>query len=288
MAQARDTGAARGRWGERTAEQLRDHYEIEKELADRLRRASKEQRRSLYSEVYDELFRRVANHPQLVRRQDPNWQRDQVAYQMKLLSRFVTPETVFLEVGAGDCALSLHVAQRAGSVYAVDVSHEIADQHAAPDHFRLIISDGTSIPVPPGSVTLAYSNQLMEHLHPDDALEQLRNLHRALAPGGRYLCVTPNRLSGPHDISKYFDRVATGFHLAEYTAGDLSRLFREVGFHKLTGYVNIKGVYRRCPLRLLRLLETTLSMLPFSPRRRVANNSTIAGILGLVLVGHKP
>jgi hypothetical protein len=38
----------------------------------------------------------------------------------------------------------------------------------------------------------------------------------------------------------------------------------------------------------LRLLETALSMLPFAPRRRVANISTVAGILGLVLVGHKP
>ena len=287
MAKNRDTGAAYRRWGERTAEQLRDHYEIEKELADRLRHATKEQRRSLYSEVYDELFRRVPHHPQLVRRHDPNWQRDQVACQMKLLRRFVTPETVFLEVGAGDCALSLHLAQQTRSVYAVDVSHEIAGQRTVPDNFRLIISDGTSIPVPPGSVTLAYSNQLMEHLHPENALEQLRNLHRGMAPGGRYLCITPNRLSGPHDVSKYFDRVATGLHLAEYTAGDLSRIFREVGFHKLTCYVNIQGVYRQCPLRLLRLLETTLIMLPFSPRHRVANISTVAGVLGLAMVGHK-
>jgi predicted SAM-dependent methyltransferase len=34
------------------------------------------------------------------------------------------------------------------------------------------------------SVDLAYSNQLMEHLHPDDASEQLANVYRALKPGG--------------------------------------------------------------------------------------------------------
>ena len=82
---------------------------------------------------------------------------------------------------------------------------------------HVVLSDGVSVEVPAASVTLAYSNQLMEHLHPDDALVQLRNIVRALAPGGLYVR-HPNRLTGPHDISMYFDRVATGFHLKEYTA----------------------------------------------------------------------
>ena len=41
---------------------------------------------------------------------------------------------------------------------------------------------------------------------PEDAVEQLRHLHAALAPGGVYLCITPSRLTGPHDISYLFDR----------------------------------------------------------------------------------
>ena len=62
----------------------------------------------------------------------------------------------------------------------------------------------------------------MEHLHPDDALEQLQNIYSALVPGGIYLCITPNRLSGPQDVSRDFDMVATGFHLKEYTISELS------------------------------------------------------------------
>ena len=61
-------------------------------------------------------------------------------------------------------------------------------------NFELIISDGISIPVPAGSIDFAYSNQLMEHLHPDDAESQLENVFTALRPGGAYLCITPNRL----------------------------------------------------------------------------------------------
>src|SRR3712207_6241441 len=49
----------------RTPARVRHHYEVERELADRLRRAGPGERLRLYSEVYDELFRRVPDHPQL-------------------------------------------------------------------------------------------------------------------------------------------------------------------------------------------------------------------------------
>ena len=75
--------------------------------------------------------------------------------------------------------------------------------------------------MPAGSVDLAFSDQLMEHLHPDDAVEQLRNIHRALKPGGVYVCVTPNRLYGPSDISAFFDDEARGFHLKEYSLDEI-------------------------------------------------------------------
>lgn len=120
---------------------------------------------------------------------------------MGFLGRFVNHRDItFLEVGPGDCALSLEVARFAKQVYAVDVSSEIVKGFICPPNFRLVISDGSRVPVSPGSVNVAYSNQLMEHLHPDDAWEQLNNIYRALVPGGIYVCMTSNRLNGPHDV----------------------------------------------------------------------------------------
>jgi len=58
------------RYKKRTYEELKEHYEIEKELAEGLRNSTKEQRRKLYSSVYDELFERVPQHPQLTRKVD--------------------------------------------------------------------------------------------------------------------------------------------------------------------------------------------------------------------------
>ena len=202
---------------DRTAADLREHYEVERELAARLREASPRERAALYTSTYDELFRRLPNHPQLVRKHDPSVTRSGVDLQMVILRRYLGGDSVFLEMGPGDCSLTREAARHARHCYGIDVSTEITRKDDWPANLELIISDGTSVPVPEGSVDVAYSNQLMEHLHPDDAKEQLTNLHRALRTGGRYICRTPNRLSGPHDISAYFDEVATGFPLREYT-----------------------------------------------------------------------
>jgi len=271
----------------RTPEQIREHYEIEKELAGRLRAASKEERRRLYTALYDELYRRVPLHPQLTQKADPAARAEAVAVQMRLLRRFLTPGSVFLEVGPGDCSLAFEAAKSAKKVYAVDVSGEITKGAARPANFELILSDGSSIPVPAGSVHVAYSNQLMEHLHPDDALEQLRNVYAALAPGGRYVCITPNRLTGPHDVSEHFDEVATGFHLKEYTATELARIFKAAGFSRISAFASYREQFFAVPVFLLKIAESVVAVLPRSSRRQVARRLPFRALLRAAVVGEK-
>src|SRR5262245_31747157 len=225
----------------RSMDELRHHYEVERELAEKLRKAGKDDRTRLYSEVYDELFRRVPNHPLLQRKTDPALQQALVDSQLRLLKPFLKPAAVFMELGPGDCSLSLAVSPFVKKVYAVDVSKEITGDASAKVPYELIFSDGTNIDVPAGSVHVAYSNQLMEHLHPDDAAQQLTSIYEALAPGGIYICITPHRFMGPGDISYYFDEVATGFHLKEYTNTELAALFRSTGFSIVQSYVGVRG-----------------------------------------------
>jgi len=216
----------------RTQERVRAHYEIEVELADRLRRAPPEERRRLYGEVYDELFRRVPDHPQLVRREDSGTQAAYAERQVALIREFLPEGGNYVEIGAGDCATVRRVARFASTAAAVEVSADIVPSDL-PSNVRVVISDGVSVPVAEGSADVVYSNQLMEHLHPEDAMEQLRNIADVLRPGGRYICITPNRLSGPHDISAAFDDEARGFHLREYTYRELGAALRRAGFRRI-------------------------------------------------------
>lgn len=277
---------------ERSAEQIRQHYLIEKELAARLRAANKEERQHLYRDVYDELFRSVPDHPQLQsKRASARVQADvyhqSINHRLDFLRKRLSPEVTYLEIGPGDCSLAIEVAKHVRKVYAVDVSAEIAKDVALPGNLELIISDGCSIPVPENSIDLAYSDQLMEHLHPDDAMDQLKNVYRALAPGGGYICITPNRLSGPHDVSQYFDDVATGFHLKEYTLTELLRIFRSVGFRRFQVLVGARGTHFQVPAILAKGLEFLLEKAGGRLGGRVARGLPLRLILGVKLIAWK-
>lgn len=274
----------------RTREQLEKHYLVEKELANRLRHSTKEERKSLYTALYDELCMKVPDRPSLKRKKDAAAVAWVVANRMQLLGNFLQPDSVYLEIGPGDCNLAFEVAKHVKKVYAVDVSNEITKHAQTPANFELVISDGCTIPAPTNSVNIAYSHQLMEHLHPDDAIEQLKNIYQALAPGGVYICITPNRLSGPHDVSQYFDDVATGFHLKEYLLTELYDLFKSVGFSKVSLIKSYKQTHFEIPLfpvtiAIFKALEAILEGLPFSLRRKIAGLPLL--FRGMTVIGIK-
>jgi SAM-dependent methyltransferase len=271
----------------RTENQVRHHYTVEKELAARLRNAPRANRTSLYGDTYDELYQRVPDHPQLMRPTDAVAAEKIVRDKMLLLRRFLAPEKTFLELGAGDCRLALRVAREVKKSYALEVSREVSKNLDAPSNFDLVYSAGTDVPIPNGSIHVAYSYQLMEHIHPEDAFEQLHSIYEVLAQSGIYVCITPNRLTGPHDVSRYFDREASGFHLREYTIGELHSLFRSVGFSETLAYVGIKGRYARVPIWLIKGLERGLDILPWRQRSVVTELPGIHHLLMAAVVAIK-
>jgi SAM-dependent methyltransferase len=271
----------------RTPDRLRAHYEVERELADRLRAADRETRARLYAEVYDELYRRVPDHPQLRSKVDARARRAMLEDQIGVLRGFLGPDATFMEIGAGDCALCVALAPSVRRVIAVEVSDEVSKGVPPLPNFSLVLSDGQSVPVPPESVSVAYSNQVMEHLHPDDARAQLAGIRAALAPGGVYVCITPNRIAGPHDISKYFDRIATGFHLKEYTVGELAALMREAGFSRVAAIVGARGRFVRVPAAWMSALEGLLMLLPEGLRRRAMRLPVLRNQLSIRLAAHR-
>ncbi|HEX5983686.1 MAG TPA: class I SAM-dependent methyltransferase, partial [Solirubrobacterales bacterium] len=126
--------------------------------------------------------------------------------------------------------------------------------------------------LPPDSVDLAFSHDVVEHLHPDDMLDHARAVLRVLRPGGVYVCITPNRLSGPHDVSRHFAESPEGFHLREYSATELAAALRQSGFSRVKVFLAAGG-HRLSPLlpaAVVRPLEAAIGALPRRLRRRAA------------------
>jgi SAM-dependent methyltransferase len=275
---------ARKRGDLRTDAQILEHYWIERELADRLRRAPAAERGREYRDVYDELFRRVPHHPQLqqVEREEAAAGRNhEIEQDLGFLRRFLEPGSVYMEIGAGDCALTLRIAGEVAEAHAVEVSETITRDLARPDNFELHLTDGTHIPLPEGTVTVAFSDQLIEHLHPDDARVQLGEVCRTLAPGGVLVCITPNRLYGPRDISEYFDERATGLHLREYSAREIRALLVDAGFDRVRFYAGARGAFIPMPFFAVAAVESVLDRLPFGLRKKLADNAPMRALLGL-------
>jgi SAM-dependent methyltransferase len=270
-----------------TDDQLRQIFDLEKSLASKLRLAGKEERRKLYGPVYKEYFSALSFHPQLLVRDDKNKLHLKIGFQLKIIKKFITPDDVFLEIGSGDGHLCYEVAKIAKKVYAYEVSDVISRGLKIPDNYQQILSDSFVFPVDDNSVDIAYSNSLIEHLHEDDAFDQLISIHVFLKKGGKYICVTPNKYTGPHDISRFFDEPYSCFHLKEYSCVDLRKLFLDAGFRKGRFYIFIKGRYYKSPFFVMRSLDYFLKNLKEKNKNRLIHSKIGSILLDYVFVGIK-
>jgi len=245
-------------------DRLRRHFEIERELADRLRRASKKERKTLYGELYDELFRRVEMPG------NSEAQRAQVGLLLELVRPLIEGRRSFLEIGAGSCDLSLALAERLDRVWAVDAVDPGLSTESTPPSFHFVGAEALRESVPRGSVDVALSCHFVEHLHPDDLADHLGDMFNLLVDDGAYVVITPNRIYGPHDISRGFSDHAVGLHLCEYTHRDLALALRRAGFPDIRVFRRL-GEPPRSGGALIGLVEQVVGALPGRWRRALVS-----------------
>jgi SAM-dependent methyltransferase len=221
--------------------------------------------------VYQQRSERIPHHPLVRAAGDESAQAAAAVPQAALLRPFLTSRSRFCELGAGDGAVARAVAPLVEHALALDVTDALALPDDPAIGFEFRVFDGFELGVPDDSLDLIYSNDVAEHLHPEDLLDQVIAAGRALRDGGRYVCVTPNRISGPHDISRTFADTPRGFHLREYTATELAGVFREAGFGDVKFFLAAAG--RRLtpvlPAGVLRPVEALLERLPHPLRKRL-------------------
>lgn len=254
----------------RTPERIRHHYEVERELAAKMRSSNQSERTELFKTLYNELFERVPDHPRLVRRVTPEDSRRKVDGQLRLLRPFLTPDCTLLEIAPGDCRLAHAASRLCREVIGVDISDQQGENAETPDNFRLEVYDGYHVDLPDAVADLAFSYQFLEHLHPDDVPLHLSLVRRLLKPGGRYVLDTPHRFSGPHDISHSFGDELVCFHFQEWTFRSMEKQLRSAGFRDVRVFRG--GSYQ--PTELVagvnKVAESIVGLLPSRLRKLVS------------------
>jgi SAM-dependent methyltransferase len=270
------------------AERDREHWLIERGLREELLRSSPAQRDDVYRDVYNRLFDQVPWHEGNQRAEDVENAYEDLWF--RLYGPLTRPGDTLVDLGSGRGSLIRRFAPAVTACVGIDASDAMVElsRRTAPTNAEFVVGSIVEPPLPPGSADMVISRQVMEHLHPDDAARHLAAVHGLLRPGGRFLIETPSRLTGPWDISRSFSSEATGFHLREYTVGELSTMLRTAGFRRVRSpAVPSRVLMRLGPLRshayvpggAKGALEKVLARFPRAARRKVAPALVLRGVL---------
>jgi len=265
--------------------------------AKRLRESSFRERRRLYNEAYSIVSKLAIQRFKSSNPEERTAGTSRLLTQ--LLCQLVDKDDDVLEIGCGRGYTCLMLAPHVKSIVGTEVSEaslieseEILSQRKIKNAeikpvsaFELIDNFSKN------EFNVCISIDVIEHLHPEDAKEHLKQVFHVLKPGGRYIVVMPNRISGPHDITKdeYPEaKEALGFHLNESTYREMTNIMRTIGFNKFQVFHPQKS-YKRCikPLFLWYqfsiISEMVYKKLPYLFRHNIFEK-----IISIRLIGYKP
>ena len=194
------------------------------------------ERALLYHELYDKLFAFLKIHvPEL---EIFGFNPDLIESNSNLFEN-----KVVLDYGCGYGVSTDLISKKAHFVYGIDASQVVIEE-ANRKYAKLLANVELrchSIPKLPFESEMfdtVYSNDLLEHMHPEDLNIHLTEIYRILKSDGKYLFWTPGRRLGPWDCTQFFYPRGMGFksrgvHIREYTYGELIAIIQEIGFRKI-------------------------------------------------------
>ncbi|MGH9585919.1 MAG: class I SAM-dependent methyltransferase [Acidobacteriaceae bacterium] len=154
------------------------------------------------------------------------------------------------EVGSGAGTLAAYLNRNGFDCTATEITKERGQKKAAPGQEGLHWhqTDGVHLDhfEQPGSYDYVLSDQVVEHLHPEDILTHFRTARALLKPGGSYFVRTPHRRFGPHDLSRVFKLKRPVFmHLHEFNYLEFASIARECGYSRVLAVTNLGPISRK-------------------------------------------
>lgn len=237
---------------------IKAEYESEKMIHQRFFNSDQEERKRLYLELYNNHFSKFPKAFQSFEDADK---------EIGVISRFLNKNKLMLEIGTGDGHFAKEVYKHVEKLTTLDVAEKSNQALEEIPEIKQLQFNGLEADLPADHFDIAYSNQIFEHLHPDDAGAHLKIARKALKPGGKYIIITPHRYCGPHDLSRHFDREARGLHLREYTYQEIYKIAKNNNFSKCEIYIQRNRYSLRVCRQMIFCFEKFLNILPYRIRK---------------------
>lgn len=217
-----------------TERMILDHWNLEKQLTSELRQSNPESRWATFDSCYTRLYTELDWLNQFTDGADSRSPQERFGSWLELIG---PPPKRIYEIGSGKGGLISFLADLGYDCRGTEITRvrgeKLLSESPMSTNLSWGISDGVHLDrfEPPETYDVVVSDQVIEHLHPDDLESHLRSVQAILRKGGRYIFNTPNSYTGPHDVSRVFNRgEAEGMHLKEYTCREMIEIASSAGF----------------------------------------------------------
>lgn len=268
-----------------------DHWECERQMRHELLSSSRDSRVAVFERCYSTLYSRfpwLNSAPPRATNEFRSWH-----------SIVGSRKQRIFEVGSGKGDLIDSLSALGHDCTATEITSQRGERWSSAV-VRWVSCDGIHLDrdQDPASYDVVISNQVIEHLHPDDIVSHFTSACKILRPRGRYIFATPHCSVGPADVSVLFGcRSPEGMHLKEYTYRELAEICRTSGFGKMECIFRLPARYDRfAPTAASRVyftyqlvVEPLLALVPAPMRRSFALSArALLFSPNIFIVAHKP
>lgn len=219
-----------------TESQCLFHWDLERSLRAELLASTPQNRRDIFARCYERLYSQL-----------PWLHAGDAAPNIQGLQPWATllgkPPSRVYEVGSGRGALARFLAEQGFECRGSEITDQRGERHVSPlKGLTWGETDGVHLDQfeSAGTYDAVISDQVLEHLHPDDLAAHFGGALAILKTGGRYLFRTPSSYAGPTDVSRVFESsTLQGMHLKEYTAIELRTAALSAGFSRVNAVMRL-------------------------------------------------
>lgn len=207
---------------------LQEMFFFEREARKRLLATTKENRVETFEAVYGEFYSRFGTR--MADENSPKALSEKLKWESLLFSPLASPGGDILELGCGQAVLIRELARK--GMRCVGLDAHVREAGEANDNLAFVQGNAVE-PELDSRFDLVFSDQMLEHLHPEDVPRHFAAVRKLLKPNGCYAFCSPSALIGPADVSAHFGcKMAEGLHLKEWAYRELWPLLQQAGYTK--------------------------------------------------------
>jgi len=246
--------------------QIRRHADLEGRLTDELLASGEDGRAETFFAAYSKLYSELP------------WLAGTGTHSgAEFWARLLRPGSSVYEIGSGAGYLINFLAARGHACFSAELAPaREAAARTGDNGVTFVATDGVRLShfAEENAFDYVLSDQVVEHLHPDDIQTHFDEARKILKPGGEYIVRVPYAPLGPCDLSRVFGLDKAVFmHLHEMRWNEIANVAHRAGF------ADIKAIFTLYRFGVATRSATYLAYMTALDRILTGGNAAVAALI---------